>query len=98
MSLRSESGLCMGPSVPFRRESSMSMTSYFNFTEAVLTQNIRQLNLDNISMLDEPLSSSLFHLQSLTPITQEHLGRYGIQRMNAPNALRSNLSPLPQIP
>ena len=57
---KKRSGRHIGPSVPHRRESPMTMTCLFFFMEAVLMQGIGRLNLGDSSNLDEPSSSSLF--------------------------------------
>lgn len=48
--LRSESALHVGHSLPFRRESSVTMTQLFFFTETSLMQDVVQFNLSDTFM------------------------------------------------
>lgn len=79
----------------------MTMTHQFFFMEVVLTQGVGQLNPGDTSKLDERTIVLLvvrFHLQSLIPITQEHLGRWGGHGGDVPAAPGRSLSPLSPIP
>lgn len=56
-SLRSGSGLQVGPSAPFRRESPPTASRLFSSTEPVRTRGEGQLDLSDASTRDEPPSS-----------------------------------------
>lgn len=80
-SLRNGACQKMGPSAPLPWGSPMPITHLSFFLEAVSTQCIGKLPLGESSNADEPWSSSSsFHLQSLVPIEQGHLGRWGSHR------------------
>lgn len=65
-SLRSGSGLHIGPTIPLRSEDPVTMTCLFFFMESILSQGTGQLNLGDSSNLDEPLPTSFrFHWKHL---------------------------------